>query len=196
MDDGLRQPDVVDVLTSEHGRVLELIDEILLTTEPERIRDLTGVLVAEVVRHQAVEESLVYPAMREHLAGSDDVVEHNLGEHREIDRTLKELDSADPVGPEFLACLRRLERELIHHAATQEAQQFPYVRRSVPGDVLVAMADDAEHVRASAGTRAHPGMPSGGLVDRLAGPGVRVVDRVRDRLADRVTDPGDLDPMG
>jgi hemerythrin superfamily protein len=59
--------DVVDVLMTDHQEVLDLIQQIKTTENPEQRRDLADIVITELVRHSVSEEMYVYPEMREHL---------------------------------------------------------------------------------------------------------------------------------
>jgi hemerythrin superfamily protein len=185
--------DVVDVLTADHQQALELIDEIRMTADADRLRDLADVLIAEIVRHSVAEETVVYPAMRVYIPNGAAEVDHDIAEHREIERTLKALEALDPEDAGFIRTVEQLEAELTHHATDEETEQFPTLRALVPLSDLIEMANQVEQIKSSAPTRPHPNAPNVPLFHRIAGPGVGLVDRLRDKLSDRPTSPSDLD---
>src|SRR5918997_456223 len=90
--------DVIDVLTSDHRDVTALIGEIRTITDPMIRRDLTDTAISELVRHAVAEEMYVYPVMRKYLDDGEQAVEHDVEEHKQIERTMKELESADVSG--------------------------------------------------------------------------------------------------
>ena len=55
--------DVVEILTSDHREMVELLGQIEQTSETDRRRDLADTLIAEVMRHAVAEEMYVYPAV-------------------------------------------------------------------------------------------------------------------------------------
>jgi hypothetical protein len=63
------------------------------------------------------------------------------------------------------------------------------VRTHVPAATLVEIGENVETVQRIAPTRPHPAAPTPDLFHPLAGPGVGLVDRLRDRLDGRTTDP-------
>lgn len=184
--------DVIDLLATDHREALDLITQIRRTTDQDRQRDLADVLIAEIVRHAVSEELVVYPAMREYLPEGDNAVDHDIREHKEIESTLKDLEAADPTVGSFIACVERVETQLRHHAEDEENDQFPRLRSTVPADQLVTMAQKVEAVKKVAPTRPHPSSPNDPLFHMVAGPGVGLVDRIRDRLSHRPTDPDQL----
>ena len=137
--------DVVDLLTTDHHEVLDLVQQIKITTDAEERRDLADTIISELVRHSVAEEMYVYPAMRKYLPD---------GEQRD-------------------------------HMADEEGDQFPQLRAQVPRDELVEIGRKVETAKKLAPTRPHPMAPNNQLFHKLVGPGVGLVDRLRDKLTDR-----------
>jgi hemerythrin-like domain-containing protein len=187
MSDSQPDVDVVDVLISDHRDVTALIGEIRSVADPVIRRDLTDTAISELVRHAVAEEMYVYPAMREYLADGENAVQHDIEEHKELERTMKQLESLDVSSPEFDAALGELARLLAHHVQDEESEQFPELRRSVPREELVKLAGKVETAKKLAPTRPHPSAPNSELFHKLVGPGVGMVDRLRDKLTGRAT---------
>jgi len=179
--------DVVDVLSTDHREVMELVAQIRTTTDPEQRRDLADTVISELVRHAVAEEMYVYPAMRKHLPDGDAAVEHDTAEHKELEVTMKQLESADAAGAEFLQLLDKLEEILRDHISDEEDEQFPQLRAAIPRDELVEMAAKVELAKKVAPTRPHPLAPNNQVFHKLVGPGVGLVDRLRDKLTGRTT---------
>ncbi|MEU4221785.1 hemerythrin domain-containing protein [Actinoplanes sp. NPDC026623] len=180
-------PDVVDVLTADHRDVTALIGEIWSVRDPMVRRDLTDTAISELVRHAVAEEMYVYPAMRKHLPGGDKAVEHDVEEHQQLERAMKELEGLEVSGTDFDATLRRLEEVLTDHVQDEESEQFPELRRHIPREQLVELAEKVEKAKKLAPTRPHPGAPNSELFHKLVGPGVGMVDRLRDMITSRAT---------
>jgi hemerythrin superfamily protein len=179
--------DVVDVLTADHRDVTGLIGEIRAATDPTVRRDVTDMMISELVRHAVAEEMYVYPAMRKYLPDGEKSVEHDVEEHKDIEKTLKRLESADVSSAEFARELDRLEELLADHVRDEEADQFPELRQRIPHDELVELAHKVETAKKLAPTRPHPGAPNSQLFHKLVGPGVGLVDRLHDKLTGRTT---------
>jgi hemerythrin superfamily protein len=179
--------DVVDVLTSDHREVTALLTQVRSTTDPEVRRDLIDTAISELVRHAVAEEMYVYPAMRKHLPDGDKAVEHDVEEHKELERTMKKLEAADASSAEFDTALGQLEAILADHVQDEETEQFPELRRRIPQDELTDLAGKVEAAKKLAPTRPHPGAPNNPVFHKLVGPGVGLVDRLRDKLTGRGT---------
>ena len=74
--------DVVDLLTTDHHEVLDLVQQIKITTDAEERRDLADTIISELVRHSVAEEMYVYPAMRKYLPDGEQAVDHDTEEHK------------------------------------------------------------------------------------------------------------------
>jgi hemerythrin superfamily protein len=179
--------DVIDVLTADHREVAALIGEIWTTGDPGLRRDLADTVTAELVRHAVAEEMYVYPAMKKHLPNGEEAVNHDLEEHRRLEETLKELEGVDGSDPRFSELLRTLDAVLEDHITDEETKHFPQLRAALPAAELVKLAGKVETAKKMAPTRPHPSTPNSQLFHKLAGPGVGLVDRLRDRLAGRST---------
>jgi hemerythrin superfamily protein len=179
--------DVIDILTSDHRDVTALLGEVRIITDPMMRRDLIDTAISELVRHAVAEEMYVYPAMRKHLEDGEKAVEHDIEEHKQIERTLKELEAADVNSAEFEEALGRLEALLADHVQDEETEQFPELRRRIPQEELTELAGKVETAKKLAPTRPHPAAPNSELFHKLVGPGVGLVDRLRDKLTGRAT---------
>jgi hemerythrin superfamily protein len=179
--------DVVDILISDHRDVTALIGEIWSVKDAMIRRDLTDTAISELVRHAVAEEMYVYPAMRKYLADGDKAVEHDIEEHKELERTMKQLEDVDATSTDFDERLRKLESTLADHVQDEESEQFPELRRRVPQEELVELAGKVQTAKKLAPTRPHPGAPNSELFHKLVGPGVGMVDRLKDKLTGRAT---------
>jgi hemerythrin superfamily protein len=179
--------DVVDLLATDHREVTSLINEIRSSEDSGRRRDLADTMIAELVRHSVAEEMWVYPAMRDHVPDGSQAVEHDTKEHKELERTMKELEGVDAADPRFMALVGQLETILDDHIEDEETQQFPKLRAHLPREQLVELAGKVESSKKIAPTRPHPAAPNAELFHKVVGPGVGLVDRLRDKLSGRAT---------
>lgn len=177
--------DVIDVLTADHREVQDLANRISATAAPGERRELTDQLIAELVRHSVAEEMYVYPAIRDHLPDGDAAVEHDIEEHKELEALMKKLEGADAATTDFEDALRNLQRVLVDHVQDEETGQFPQMRANIPAAKLVELKEKVEKAKELAPTRPHPAAPNAELFHKLVGPGVGLVDRLRDKLTGR-----------
>jgi hemerythrin superfamily protein len=179
--------DVVDILTGDHRDMLELIGQIETAPDATRRRDLADTLTAEIMRHAVAEEMFVYPAVEEHMPNGSEEIEHDKQEHEQIVQILKRLEDVDASDATFMELVRELEAQLRHHANDEETDQFPQLRAHIPPDQLVQLGVKVENAKKLAPTRPHPIAPHSELFHKTVGPGVGMVDRLRDKLTGRST---------
>jgi hemerythrin superfamily protein len=179
--------DVLDVLVTDHREALELVAEIRSATSPQSKRDQADSLISELVRHSVAEETFVYPVMKAHLPDGEQAVQRDITEHKQLEATMKELEGTDASLPKFTELMNSLEATLRDHVQSEENEQFPKLRQAVPHDELVDLKSKVEAMKKIAPTRPHPNAPNSALFHILVGPGVGLVDRLRDKLTGRST---------
>jgi hemerythrin-like domain-containing protein len=185
MTDTPLEQDVVDVLTTDHHEVIGLLQQIKVTTNAEERRDLADTVISELVRHSVAEEMYVYPAMRKYLPDGEQAVQHDVEEHKQLEKTMKELEGVSADDSDFTQLLAQLETILRDHVQDEESEQFPGLRAQVPREELVEIAQKVEAAKKVAPTRPHPLAPNNQVFHKLVGPGVGLVDRLRDKLTGR-----------
>ncbi|MEW2384771.1 hemerythrin domain-containing protein [Micromonospora sp. NPDC047707] len=181
-------PDVLDVLITDHREVEVLFVELENRQgTPEHRRHLADVVIAELVRHAVAEEMYVYPAARKALPDGDQIAEHEIAEHSDAERTMKDLESADPSDPRFDELLAHLTRTIRHHVQDEESDLFPRLRAAMAHEELMELAGKVGAAKKAAPTRPHPAAPDRPPANKLLAPGTGLVDRVRDALSGRPT---------
>ena len=179
--------DVTVILATDHREFLSLIAAIRVAPAATEKRDLTDTLIAELVRHAVAEEMYVYPAMKEHLPDGKEAVEHDTKEHKELEVTMKKMESADTEDAAYLDIVGELEEILRDHIDDEENEQFPKLRQHIPAADLLELGTKVEEAKKAAPTRPHPLAPNNALFHKLVGPGVGFVDRLRDHITHRNT---------
>jgi hemerythrin superfamily protein len=179
--------DVVDILAGDHREMIELLGQIKHTSDSGQRRDLADTLIAEVMRHAVAEEMYVYPAVEELVPNGSDMVQHDKDEHQEIVELMKEIESLDPADLAFMARIQELETQLRHHATDEESAQFPRLRAHMSAQKLIELGEKVQTAKKLAPTRPHPSAPHSELFHKTLGPGVGLIDRLRDKLTGRHT---------
>jgi hemerythrin-like domain-containing protein len=176
--------DVVDILTTDHHEVLDLIGQIP-GQDPAQRRESADTVIAELMRHSVAEEMHVYPVMKKHLPDGESQVKHDVEEHQQLEEVMKELEGVDASDAQFIAVLDRLEAVLRDHVTDEETEQFPQLRAQCPHDELVEIGAKVTAAKKAAPTRPHPASPHSELFHKTLGSGVGLVDRLRDKLTGR-----------
>ena len=184
---GEPEADVIDILTTDHREMIELISRIESTLDASQRRDLADTVIAEIMRHAVAEEMYVYPAIEEHLPDGPEEVRHDKQEHQDIVELMKQIENADASAQQFMVLIRQFEAQLRHHIQDEEADQFPRLRAHIPREKLFDMGQKVATAKRLAPTRPHPSAPHSELFHKTVGPGVGMVDRLLDKLTGRQT---------
>jgi hemerythrin superfamily protein len=185
--DGSEGMDATEILAADHKEFLALVGSIEGAPDGPARRELADTLIAEIMRHAVAEEMFVYPAIERHVPDGAEAVRHDKEEHQEIVLAMKQMEDVDASDPRFMEGVRRLGALLVDHASDEEGEQFPRLRAHIPREELLEMGRKVEAAKALAPTRPHPSAPHSALFHKLVGPGVGMVDRLRDRLEGRHT---------
>jgi hemerythrin superfamily protein len=182
------QRDVIEVLTHDHREVEEMFDELTDTTDPGERRRIVDDITIELIRHAVAEEMYLYPAVRRHVPGGDAIADHEISEHAEIERALKDLEKADATDADFTTLTTRLITDVNEHVQEEESTLFPRLVEHTTKEDLLKLGEQVQTAKKVAPTRPHPSAPDRPPLNKLLAPGAGLVDRVRDHLSGRGRD--------
>lgn len=173
--------DVIATLEADHRRVEELFKSYRLTTEGQRPEVLND-LVRELSVHAALEEQIVYPAIRAKLDQGSEEADHAIDEHQQIKRLLADLEKFDIGSPEHTDRFEGLVAAVQEHVAEEEGELFPQLRTALDPERLDQMASLVDKARSLMPTHPHPNVPGTATAQVLTGPLASMADHVRDFL--------------
>jgi hemerythrin superfamily protein len=181
------QTDVITFLTQQHREVDALFTQLerMEGSTSDEARRLAEQVVIALVKHSVAEEIYLYPAVRKHVSGSDEIVDHEVEEHDEAERTMKRLESLKPADVDFWPTMRELMTEVRHHVHEEEDDLFPNLRLACSEEQLRELGKKVEQAEEIAPTRPHPSSPSEGSALAALAPGTGMIDRLRDALSGR-----------
>ena len=177
--------DAVDLVLSDHRNVEALFREFATADEQER-RPIAETIVRELSIHAAIEETVLYPAVREDVPEGDPLVDHSLDEHHEIKEALARVDDIMDKShtKEFAAKMSRLQEVVDHHVAEEEEKILPAIREALTKTRLNEIGTAMNKKKDVAPTRPHPNAPDEGLAADITGMAAGVIDRARDAARD------------
>lgn len=145
---GTRRPDstgrdVVDVLLGQHRQIDGMFAWVRSTDGADR-RGAFAALVDLLHRHERAEGEIVHPVLDELDGTALDVVAERRREEAAADRAIASLISRGTDHPRFVADLDALHRQVLAHAAGEEAEEFPLLRAQVSNDRLRSMANQLQ----------------------------------------------------
>lgn len=179
--------DVITFLTEQHREVDDVFAQLeqMDGATDEKAQRLTEQVVTSLVKHSVAEEIYLYPAVRRALPDGDAIADHELSEHDEAERTMKELEALTPDEHQFWPTLHKLMSEIRHHVSEEEHELFPKLRAACSEEQLQDLGRKVKQAEKFAPTRPHPSAPSEGMALGVLAPGAGLVDRIRDALSGR-----------
>ncbi|MGH2686890.1 MAG: hemerythrin domain-containing protein, partial [Actinomycetota bacterium] len=152
--------DAITLLKQDHRTVDALFRRYEGGVQGEDKRQVVEEIIRELSIHAAIEEQVLYPAMRQAFPQGQDMVEEGIEEHDEVKETLSDLDGMDPSDPGFDPKVRSLIGDVRHHVEEEEEEMFPKLAAAVSAERLEEMGGALESAKALAPTRPHPRAPS------------------------------------
>lgn len=174
--------DIIDEIQADHDEIRALFAQVE-QAPPEEREDLVRHLVSVLARHEAAEESVVHPTLRDEFSGGDTIAEEILREESEAEQMLADLEGLDPAGEEFARLIRKLKLAVFTHASHEEEREHPRLRELDEGR-RHDMGQAFDQIRDRAPTHPHPRTPQTPGVRAAAGPLVGMFDRARDAVRD------------
>lgn len=172
--------DAITLLMEDHRIISRHIDQ-LNHAPQERREELFFMLTQRIMAHEAAEEFVIYPALRD-LPGGNAVADRRVAEQAAGEKALLAIDRLHPTSVDFARDVREVTEQLKQHASNEEVTAFPILRDNLTHDQLVDLGDRYTKAKATAPTHPHPHVPHTELSNKLLGPMVAKFDRVRDRL--------------
>ncbi|MBO8187160.1 hemerythrin domain-containing protein [Streptomyces spirodelae] len=177
---------VIEELTTDHREVEELFAKIeALPPGDEKRKGYADQATIELVRHSIAEEEYLYPAVRSHVPGGDELADKELEDHKGAERLMKDLEGLHVGDPAFDHILTSLIQEVRSHVSDEEDNLFPRLKEVLPRLELTELGDKVRQAKKTAPTRPHPTSPHQPPALKAVAPGVGLVDRARDALSGR-----------
>jgi hemerythrin superfamily protein len=189
--------DAFEVLAQDHAEVKQMLTQLEVgavrqggagTEQLVQRKKLTEQLVIEESKHEAVEEMYFWPAVREHLAGGDELADTAIAQEQEGKEVLDKLDKLDADDPEFEKLLAEFIRAGREHINYEETQVWPGLRAALTEQQAEELGGKLEAGKKTAPTRPHPHTPAVPGALKSTGPVAAAADKARDAITHRGTD--------
>jgi hemerythrin superfamily protein len=134
--------DALELLKDDHDKVKKLLEQGESTTERavKTREELFDKIKGELKVHEAIEEEVLYPALKE-FAETKEIVLEAYEEHHVVDVILGELE-ATPVDDETWAAKFTVMKEnLEHHIEEEEEEMFKQAREVMDESELDELGD-------------------------------------------------------
>ena len=132
--------DPIALLEADHRRFEKLLEEGEQTTERavKGRREILDTLISELNVHEAIEEQVLYPALKPH-AEARHVVLEGFEEHHVADIVLNELKHVATDNEKWAAKFKVLKESITHHIKEEERMMFPAARGVLAREELLAL---------------------------------------------------------
>ena len=131
--------DAFELLMNDHRRVSEIFDR-MESGDSSLRRELFPRLKQELDVHAHVEETILYPALKER-AETRDLATHAYSEHNEVKRMLDELQAglAGADDGAWGTKLSKLRQSVEHHVREEEGEMFTRARAALDDEQIAQL---------------------------------------------------------
>ena len=141
--------DVFDVLAEDHEEIRQALAELEKgptaatgATEDQLMlrKIMTEELIIEASKHEEIELTCLWPSVREHVAGGEQLADRAICAELEIVALLAELDKLDASQPEFENLLSQFTQVGREHFDFEERHVWPRLRAAFSSGALAPKA--------------------------------------------------------
>lgn len=177
------------ILEAEHRQLQTLVSKLAAPPDQasfdhEGRRRLADYVVALASRHEALEELVFWPVVRQRVPDGRAIVDRALAEEKDARYVVDALRFARSEASitDLALELRRLLEDHVH---TEERVVWPALQHRMTRIGAAVLGAEFRLAGPTAPTRPHPGGPYHRLGFLTIGPAVALLDRLRDRLSGR-----------
>ncbi len=137
--------DAIKLLKDDHDKAKKMLEELDGTTERavKTRQDVYGKLKADLVVHEAIEEEIFYPALKQHAEAKEIVLEA-YEEHNVVDMVMSELDVTPFDAETWKAKFSVMKENLEHHIEEEEGEMFKQARDVFDKETLERLGEQME----------------------------------------------------
>jgi hemerythrin HHE cation binding domain-containing protein len=140
--EGEKGMDALRLLEEDHGKVKKILTDLDSTTERgvKTREELFTKLRTELEVHEAIEEEIFYPALKEHPKAKELVLEA-YEEHHVVDTVMAEIDGLPFDDEKWGAKLTVVKENVEHHIQEEEDEIFKQARQVFDNDELEQLGE-------------------------------------------------------
>jgi len=134
--------DAMSLLKDDHRKVKKLLAELESTTERgvKTREELFTKVKQELVVHEAIEEEIFYPALKEHPKTKEIALE-GYEEHHVVDTVMAEIEGVAYDDEKWGAKFSVMKENLEHHIEEEEGEMFKQARQVFDQDELTQLGE-------------------------------------------------------
>jgi hemerythrin-like domain-containing protein len=137
-----RTMDAMSLLKEDHRKVKKMLAELESTTERgvKTREELFTKIKQELVVHEAIEEEIFYPALKEHPKTKEIALE-GYEEHHVVDTVMAEIEGVAYDDERWGAKFTVMKENLEHHIEEEEGEMFKQAKQVFDEDELVQLGE-------------------------------------------------------
>ncbi len=132
---------LTDALLGEHGAFNVLLNEIekmaSIAGDVAQIDSAIAVFATEIKAHAALEEELLFPALKPHLA-TNELITEMLAEHKEIRQGLERIENAVDIS-EAIDAVQQTISAIRNHFQKEEKVLYPFAEDVLDDETLIRL---------------------------------------------------------
>ena len=134
--------DAMALLKEDHLKVKKLLSELESTTERgvKTREELFTKVKQELVVHEAIEEEIFYPALKDHPKTKEIALE-GYEEHHVVDTVMAEIEGVAYDDEKWGAKFTVMKENLEHHIEEEEGEMFKQARQVFDQDELTQLGE-------------------------------------------------------
>lgn len=186
--------DAIMLLRQDHAKMLGLLSALesgptlasgANESELRARKDLVTQLVIAESAHEAVEERLFWPMVRDVLPDGDALADHAIAQEETAKQVLHELENAQPDEADFESMIAMIISDGRERIEYEQTRVWPKVLAAVRPDRLTELGEKMAGAKDSEPTRPHPATPSDPGARKTAGALAAMADELRDTATGR-----------
>jgi hemerythrin superfamily protein len=140
-----RRMDAMTLLREDHRKVKKLLAKIESTTERgvKTRQDLFTKVKQELVVHEAIEEEIFYPALKQHPK-TQEIAMEAYEEHHVVDTVMAEIEGVAYDDETWGAKFKVMKENLEHHIEEEEGEMFKQAKQVFDEDELAQLGEYME----------------------------------------------------
>lgn len=163
----------------DHAVLDQLMAEAERAADPWALAEAVAELSQRALRHAFAEETVLFPACREHLGAEAEAWTADVdAKHQEINELLQQISGAD-IDADVSAAVARVCALIRADAREEEDALLPRLQEVLDPEALRALGSAWQAARVAAPIRPHPRIPRRPPANALAAPVLTVTDRLR-----------------
>jgi len=134
--------DAMSLLKEDHRKVKKILAELESTTERgvKTREELFTKVKQELVIHEAIEEEIFYPALKEHPKTKEIALE-GYEEHHVVDTVMAEIEGVAYDDEKWGAKFTVMKENLEHHIEEEEGEMFKQAKQVFDQDELTRLGE-------------------------------------------------------